>query len=50
MAKARMFRGRSSYKTSDVAALFLVGLFLGGFTCLLMWLLTYLYNRMFGGA
>jgi len=47
---ARFFRGRASYKGSDVAALFLLGLMLGGFCYLLLTLMNLVYERLFGGV
>lgn len=47
---ARMFRGRASYKTSDVAALFILGVLLGGFCYLMLTLLKMAYDRLFAGA
>ena len=47
---ARMFRGRASYKTSDVAALFILGMLLSVVGYLILILLEMAYNRLFAGA
>ncbi len=42
------FRDRASYKTSDVFALFLIGLFLGGIFCGLCVLVDYVARLVLG--
>ena len=45
--RGRLFRGRSSYKASDVAALFLIGLLLGaicyGILTALVWVIEHVF-------
>ena len=47
-SRSRMFRGRASYKASDVASLFLMGLFLGATSYVILTCLVWLFDRIAG--
>ncbi len=46
--RSRLFRGRQSYKASDVAALFLTGLLLGAVSYGILTCLVWLFDRIAG--